>query len=225
MARIHGLPGEWARVKGVVIGLWPLFVWIFVSGFSLAMMMFGTTLAAVGAMSFVIAAALGLWTFRQGLRRVESFFKGAKGEERVAAILLDLPDDCEVFHDYVAGNDHIDHVVLSPSGLYVLETKFWNGKVSLEDGCVLVDGKLPSRSPVAQVQREALELKSKLKELGWAGYIAPVVVFASDTFAPGCAELQGVAILNAAELKSWFAGHVSIFTRMELDRISKLMEN
>lgn len=225
MAKIHGLPGEWARVKGVVMGLWPLFAWIFASGFFLAMMMFGETLAAVGAMAFVITSALGLWTFRQGLRRVESFFKGAKGEERVAAILQDLPDEYEVFHDYVAGGDHVDHVVLAPSGLYVLETKFWNGKVTVEDGCVLVDGKLPSRSPVAQVQRETQELKQKLKEMGWSGYIAPVLTFASDTFEPGRAELHDVSILNAAELKAWFASRVSILTRMELDRISKLMES
>lgn len=223
MAKVHGMPGEWARVNGVVMGLWPLFVWLFVGGFALALMLFSS--AAAGAMIFIIAAAWILWNLRQGLRKVESFFKGARGEERVAAILQDLPDEYEVFHDYVAGSDHVDHVVVSPSGIYAIETKCWNGKVTLEDGSILADGKLPSRSPIRQVQREAAEIRNKLKDLGWAGCVTPVVAFASDTFAPGKAEIKDVTVLNAAELKAWLCGQASILTGMELDRITKLMEN
>ena len=91
MAKVHGMPGEWARVNGVVMGLWPLFVWLFAGGFALALMLFLS--AAAGAMMFIIAAAWILWNLRQGLRKVERFFKGARGEERVAAILQDLPDE------------------------------------------------------------------------------------------------------------------------------------
>lgn len=164
MAKVHGFPGEWARVNGVVMGLWPLFVWIFVGGFSLAMFCFFS--AALGAIGLVMAVAWIIWNLRLGLKKVESFFKGAKGEERIAAILQDLPDDCQIFHDYVAGKDHIDHVAVTPSGIYAIETKFWSGKVTLEDGRILVDGKLPARSPVAQALRETEEIRNKAQNDG-----------------------------------------------------------
>ena len=40
MAKIHGIPGEWARVKGTVAGLWPLFLCVFVAGASAALIAF-----------------------------------------------------------------------------------------------------------------------------------------------------------------------------------------
>ena len=39
MAKIHGIPGEWARVKGTVAGLWPLFLGVFLLGFALALLL------------------------------------------------------------------------------------------------------------------------------------------------------------------------------------------
>ena len=36
MASIHGVAGEWARVKGTVLGLWPLFAGVFAAGCSAA---------------------------------------------------------------------------------------------------------------------------------------------------------------------------------------------
>ena len=40
MAKIHGVAGEWARVKGMVTGLWPLFLGVFVAGFAVAATVF-----------------------------------------------------------------------------------------------------------------------------------------------------------------------------------------
>ena len=36
MAKVHGVAGEWARVKGMVTGLWPLFLGVFAAGFAVA---------------------------------------------------------------------------------------------------------------------------------------------------------------------------------------------
>ena len=41
MAKVHGVAGEWARVKGMVTGLWPLFLGVFVAGFALAATVLG----------------------------------------------------------------------------------------------------------------------------------------------------------------------------------------
>lgn len=143
MAEIHGVAGEWARVKGSVCGLWPVFLGVFVAGFSVAMMIIAPI---YGLAMLVVAIVYLLWSLMAGLKRMESYFKGAKGEERVAEILKGLPDAYHVFNDFTVGRKHIDHVVVGPVGVFAIETKFWNGRVTLEEGAILLDGQLPDRS-------------------------------------------------------------------------------
>lgn len=74
-------------------------------------------------------------------RRHKSLFYGAEGEERVARELSNLPDTYTVINDcrlkfsppvYDGRNEdkiysiQIDHVVVGPTGLYLVETKNWS---------------------------------------------------------------------------------------------------
>jgi len=223
MAKVHGVAGEWARVKGMVAGLWPLFLGVFACGFFVAVCFFGHP--KVGAVLLVLSlVSMGL-SLVKGLRHVERFFKGARGEERVAGILKNLPDDYHVFNDFVAGRDHVDHVVLGPAGVFAVETKFWRGKVTIEEGHILLDGRLPSRSPLAQARKEAAEVRIALERLGWKGTVTPVLAFASDTFAQHSAELNGAVVMNACELSAAFGTSRVVIAPDELNRIVTLMEN
>ena len=73
-------------------------------------------------------------------------FRGAIGEEQVAAALRKLGDDYHVFHDLQPALDHpitlfdrtyrrvqLDHVVLGPFGIAVLETKNWSAAFCRRD--------------------------------------------------------------------------------------------
>ena len=141
MAKVHGVAGEWARVKGMVTGLCPLFLGVFVAGFACAALAFADF--AWGLALLVVAIAYSGWSLMKGLRHAERFFKGARGEERVSAILKNLPDAYHVFNDFVACGKHVDHVVAGPAGVFAVETKFWRGSVTVEDGHILLDGQLP----------------------------------------------------------------------------------
>lgn len=221
MAKIHGVAGEWARVRGTVWGLWPLFLGVFATGFSLALTLrfplCGLVLLALSA----IGVSLG---FVRGMRHVERYFKGARGEELVSGILHDLPDVYHVFNDFVADGCHVDHVVAGPAGVFAIETKFWRGTVTVEEGHVLLDGQLPSRSPLHQVLNEAACVRTALQGLGWTGYVTPVLVFASDTFEAAIAEIQGVVVVNARHLRSSFDTDRVIIPPAELDRLVRMME-
>lgn len=223
MATIHGVPGEWARVKGMVLGLWPLFLGVFAAGFSLAVVVFDSAL--VGSVFFAMSAIYCGWSLTKGLRHVERFFKGARGEERVAGILQGLPNDYHVFNDFLAEGLHVDHVVVGPAGIFAVETKFWRGRVTLEEGHLLVDGQLPSRSPIAQVLKEAKAVRSELEKKGWKRSVTPVLAFASDTFASTIAELNGVVVINSNQLKDSFNTERIVFQPLELDRLVRIMEN
>lgn len=221
MAKIHGIPGEWARVKGTVAGLWPLFLGVFVAGAAAALIAF---FPLIGATALVCALLWIIWSLMVGLRRVESFYKGARGEEKVSEILRSLPDAYHVFNDFTVGRNHVDHVVAGPGGVFAIETKFWNGKVTVEDGHVLLNGQLPDRSPLNQAIREATLVRNALVAAGWSGMVTPVVTFASDSFTAHRASLKGTVIINSNELRSSFNTDRVVIPPAELDRLVSLME-
>ena len=223
MAKLHGVAGEWARVKGTVMGLWPLFCGIFAAGFALAVLVVASV--AIGAMLLVLAVAWIGWSIYKGVRHVERYFKGARGEERVAGILKNLPDSDHVFNDFVAGGVHVDHVVAGPAGVFAIETKYWRGLVTIEDGHILIDGQLPSRSPLSQVLREAALVKETLAKAGWKGSVTPILAFASDTFSAKIAEIQGAVIMNSCDIRKSFETDRVIIPPAELDRLVSLMES
>ena len=221
MAKIHGIAGEWARVKGMVAGLWPLFLGAFASGFALALFLVAPLLAA----SLLVAALVWvIYSLVRGLRHVERFFKGARGEEKVAGILASLPDAYHVFNDFAAGRAHVDHVVVGPGGVFSVETKAWRGAVTVEDGRILLNGQLPDRDPLAQTAREAALVRRALAARDWNGPVTPVLVFASDSFAAHRADVRGVIVINSSELKAGFASERVVIPPAELARLVGLME-
>ena len=221
MAKIHGIAGEWARVKGMVAGLWPLFLGVFASGFALALFLVAPLVAAT---LLVAALVWVIYSLVRGLRHVERFFKGARGEEKVAGILASLPDAYHVFNDFAAGRAHVDHVVVGPGGVFSVETKTWRGVVSVEDSRILLNGQLPDRDPLAQTVKEAQLVRSALAAKGWEGVVTPVLVFASDSFAAHRADVRGVIVINSSELKAGFASERVVIPPAELARLVGLME-
>lgn len=222
MARIHGVAGEWARVNGTVLGLWPLFLGVFAAGAAVPLV---CIVPLWGGSLLVVSLAFIIWSLMVGLRRVERFFKGARGEEKIAGILATLPDAYHVFNDFTVGRSHIDHVVAGPGGVFAIETKFWNGTVTIEDGHILLDGQLPNRQPLAQTIREATLVRNALVAVGWNGLVTPVLAFASDSFASHRANLRGTVIINANELRSSFDTDRVVIPSAELDRLVSLMES
>lgn len=222
MAKVHGIPGEWARVKGAVIGLWPLFLGVFAAGGATVLIM---TDPLPGATLLVVALVFILWRLSVGLRKIESFYKGARGEEKVSNILAELPDAYHVFNDFAAGGTHVDHVVVGPGGVFSIETKFWRGKVTIEEGRILLNGQLPDRAPLAQTLREASLVRNELAKAGWNGLVTPVLTFASDSFVAHRANLNGTIVINASELKSGFASDRVVIPPAELNRLVNLMES
>lgn len=223
MAKIHGMAGEWARVKGTIIGLTPVFAALFTAGLATAAAVLGYPVTGI----VILAASLcaGCSFMIGGVKRIERHFIGARGEERVSNLLSDLSDRYHVFNDFAAGPYHVDHVVVGPAGVFAVETKFWNGHVTIEDGRILVNGSKPSRPPLVQVQREAAAVKSELEKAGWCGAVTPLLVFASDSFVSRIAELNGVVVLNSEEIKKSFATERVVIAQDELDRLVSLMEN
>ncbi len=222
MAIQHGVPGEWARVRGTVLSLWPLFLAFTGFGAFLSAVICGRHLPLFGALLLVSLMAVAI-CWRKGVRRVASFFIGARGEEKVASLLAALPETYHVFHDFEAEGGHVDHVVVGPAGVFAIETKNWRGKVTLDNGLLLVDSHVPDRSPLKQAIREADAVGRVLLKLGWEGAVTPVLCFASDRFAEGTKQVGAAYIVNASDLAFWLHGQGEMLAPNELARLVALL--
>lgn len=115
---------------------------------------------------------------------------GAKGEEKVAKCLKSLRGKYRVFHDVVLprARGDIDHVVVGPNGVFVIETKNNNGTISCngDSWSQLKTGKKGGRyrgkigSPSKQAKRNAASLGKLIgRRLHARLFVNALVVFAN----------------------------------------------
>lgn len=77
-------------------------------------------------------------------RRAEMFEKGAEGEAATAAVLSTLPSGWTATHDVRWPSRrlaNIDHILVGPGGIFVIDSKNWSGRITLEDGHLRQDGR------------------------------------------------------------------------------------
>jgi hypothetical protein len=206
-AAIHGVPGEQARVRGVLRAFLPLMGVIFLAGLLLGLAAPRISPFFVG-VGLLVVGALLFWNVRDGLKHVNAFFKGARGEERVAFLLEALPAGYHLFHDFAcARGETIDHVVVGPRGIFV------------------INGVDPSRPPIEQAKKSASLVDAFCaKHVSSALACTAVVCFASNTLEQGYIVVDGVAICNASELTAFILGQTECVSTDDCERIVKMME-
>jgi len=119
---------------------------------------------------------------REQVRRLR---QGQAGERAVAEYLDTLRDPgVRALHDLVGDNFNVDHVVVAPQGVFVLETKTISKPVSRDvrvvfnGELVTLDGYVPPRNPVVQVKAAATWVRRLLKEALDRDYaVRPVLLF------------------------------------------------
>ena len=120
-----------------------LLVW----GAALAIILWGVATAilhgALGgaiAAAFVLVLAIGYEVHLREIAHERHCIEGGRrGEQKMADLLAEqLADDHVILNDLELRVAHeraqIDHLVLAPAGIYVVESKFWAGKLSGDVG-------------------------------------------------------------------------------------------
>ena len=193
--RVVGNPGESAAIRGVrelglILGLVVVLlvvpsVWAFVY-YSRLFGALGILLAASGITVAVLWRRRDLLGIVDELRDSGMWIKGARGEFLVHQALSGLPDEFIVFHDYhPLGADgkrakwNIDHIVVGPTGVFVLDAKNYS-----QQRVPAASANRHSRENVAQAQRNAVHLKRLLET--WSRhalsqvFVVPVVVYTQE---------------------------------------------
>lgn len=95
---------------------------------------------------FVVAIPIVLKFLNRITEKLEAekinFRKGAVGEAVVGYVIENFPADYRVIHDLTKPFGNIDHVVIGPSGVYIIDTKNWKGIITADgNGEILLNGK------------------------------------------------------------------------------------
>lgn len=123
--------------------------------------------------------------------------RGAKAEEKIGELLEDLSDDYYVLNDIESPYGNIDHIVIRKNaGIFLLETKAHGGKVEVDGGILLVNGKLPEKDFINQALKNSYWLRDEISQIiGAKPWITPIIVFI-NAFVPHTRPLKGVSIIN-----------------------------
>jgi nuclease-like protein len=122
----------------------------------------------------------------EGLEQEVDLSGDAEAFDQVRSTLEDLPDEFQVIHDLSTPFGKVDHVVIGPTGVFVLSTKAWKGEVSSDGNGELLWNQYPLDEPVLRLFAETV---SRLKER-----VQPVGKGAAPEFQP-------IFVFTAAALK------------------------
>jgi len=171
---------------------------------------------------------------------LNSFIYGALGEQKVVKTLETLSDEYFLINDFAVSfspaiynrqeNDYIksvqiDHILVGPSGIFLIETKNWSEK-SLEN--------LSLRSPVEQIKRTSFVLfyllnnemsnyHLRLDKHHWGDKKIPIKNLIVLTNTKPKEEFQFVKILTVNELLGYVNYFKPIFSYTETKRIADMI--
>ena len=185
MATIHGVAGQHTKREALdyaiytlagVCGLEAVVGGIIGYGFGSGRKI--VTLAAMLVFAALFAVVMSF--FKKLAASSEYWNKGSWGEGAVGNALRTLPDEYHVIHDLDTGFGNIDHIVIGPRGLFIIETKNWSGRVTAANGELLLNGEDTKKPEVRALLRTTVNLKEDLEPvLRPDVFVYAMIVFAN----------------------------------------------
>jgi hypothetical protein len=173
---------------------------------------------------------------KKTIEDLQPLIAGAVGESLVVKEIEKLPNDYILINDYNLKfnppiynrntNDkifsiQIDHLLISKSGIYILETKNWSKK-SVES--------LDLRSPVEQITRTSYALfllvndaKIRLTEHHWGDKQIPIKNIIVMINEKPKEDFKYVKVKSVKELNQYLTYFETIFSEKEVDRIAEYL--
>jgi hypothetical protein len=125
--------------------------------------------------------------------------KGKGGEPAVGDLLKRLAFDYQIIHGLPTRDGYIDHVVVGPTGVFVIETNGFTGRVFPKDGRLARKGSF--FDPDLRVARsEAIEVRRRLEASGIELWVDAILVFPSARMSKPRIDLSRVTALHGSAL-------------------------
>jgi len=185
----------------------------------------------IDGIGFVIAI-IWLLVFQYYQRKYYTYKGGRQGEKAVInALTNSLSDEYYLINGaYLNGRGgDIDHIVLGPSGIYVLETKNWSGKIICYGDQWQRPGKKVKNSPSLQVKHNTQKVKKIVDASpafrGFKVWVEGLLVF-TNTYADLCLSNPTVTVLKLQQLHSYIKNQKNNhLTKEQIQKIVNQIQN
>lgn len=196
--------------------------------------------AAVGLLGvFVLILFVGLPSLllpvvRSYNEQVATNRRERAAEDAVDAILRTLDETkYDIFRNVFMGYGDLDHVVIGPTGIFVIETKSNRGVVELERRRLIVrDGDATKKDYERQASSESWQLKVALSErLDTKVYVEPILAFPSASKVPTGLELRRVndvvpvRVVHGKDLIDVIVGHRTGMSVATLEACKRVVQD
>jgi len=176
----------------------------------------------------VLAVVACVFDVRRTRSRLQRLRQGRDGERVVAEYLDALrAHGFRVLHDVVGGSFNIDHVLVGPSGVFVVETKTWTKRPGQDicfDGERLLIGGREDCRPLRQAKGQAKWLSELVGErIGRRIFVKAIVSFA-DRYVKESTSAGSIFVLNPKRLHT-IANQPRTLTDAEIGKITTHIEN
>jgi hypothetical protein len=178
MAQVHGIPGRYVadqarerRLTALIVGIVSLALMAVSAGFLFGRALpdskispqVGSTIASALLIGVLVLAS---WCVRR-MNALDKerlhMMRGADGEFAVAQILARLPNEFHFINDITLPHGNIDHVVVGPTGVFVIDAKNWRGVITADgQGDLLLNGRPPGKPVVRQFTKSIMVLREQV---------------------------------------------------------------
>lgn len=181
MAKVFGKAGRYTsdeaarqRNKRWIIGVGAIAFLAFFEGVTLSSLwaklsvpwLLNTVVQCVGVVGLGVVGTYGFRKLNESERSGKKWQRGADGESAVGRILADFPDNFYVINDVSTECGNLDHVVVGPTGVFVLDAKNWRGLVTPDGkGELLLNGKPTPKPYLRQFVGRVMGTKEKVRIL------------------------------------------------------------
>ena len=139
-------------------------------------------------------------------KRAKDADRGAIAEEKVAEGLMNLPEGYQAFHDIAFDGFNIDHVVVGPGGIFLIETKSHSGKVDANGDILLLNGAPPTKNFLNQTWSQTYHLRDFLKKQTAKEWkVKPILCF-TRAFVSVRQPVKGIIVVNIRYLVTYPRG-------------------
>jgi hypothetical protein len=156
--------------------------------------------------AFVPVVVLGRATLQGGQLDAVAVRRGIAGEERVARLLAELePEGFRALHEVDIGRGDADHVLVGPTGVFVIETKEWQGRFYPRRGKLMFNQRAAD-GVVSQVTAAAIAIRKRLERAGIDVWVQAVIASTNASVYASPLRLGHVTALEAEDLGAFVRG-------------------
>ncbi len=163
------------------------------------------------------------------IEQLQKISRGEEGEKVVGAALDELcTEDYQTVHAIRRDGCDIDHVLVGPSGVFVIETKYRSGSglITFRNGQGIFVGKQRKWNQAIKQAKNGARLVSGIvqQHCAVAGGAWPVVVFVGKWRVADQWESTDVRVFTPETLKTYIRDLQPVLKRSEIDLIASQLE-